>query len=537
MPNSRSAPLRVLVVEDEALVGEMLQAMLEQLGYTVVSRATTGRDAIERVRASRPDVVLMDIGLPDMDGITAAEQIAEREPTPVVILSAYDTPALVDRATKAGVGAYLVKPADSREIERGIAVARARFGDLMDLRKLNAALEAEVAERRRVERALRESEHRFRMAVDFSNDWETWLSPEGTYIYVSPAVERITGYGREDLTANPGLLMEITAPEDRKALAAHQEQEGPGGPNTIVFRVQTRGGEERWIEHVCRPVYGEDGAYLGLRASNRDITDRMRLQERLREARKMEAIAQLAGGLAHDLNNLLTVVNGYAELAMEVLEPASSAYDDVQEIRQAGERAGAIINQLLAFSRQQMLQVKVLDLNALLAELREHLSTALGTDIRLELALEADAAFVAADAERVRQIVLELAGNAVDAMPAGGLLRVSTRNVEVDEEPDGNPLTHATVPPGPYVLLEVQDTGVGLEGDAVARLFEPYFTTKGFAEADGLGLPAAYGLMRQMGGDIRVHSEPQAGTTFELLFPLARAEADGDSGPGAADVP
>lgn len=525
--------IRVLVVEDEVLVGEMIQAVLEQLGYVVVGRAADGAEAIEQTCSLKPDVVLMDIGLPDMDGIAAAERISAVLPTPVVILSAYDTPALLERATSAGVGAYLVKPADAREIERGIAVARARFDDMVALRDLNRELQAEIAERKRVEEALRASEEMFRTAVDFSYDWEYWLGPDGRYVYVSPACERITGYSRAEFHARPDLLVEITIPEDREALSAHLDHLDAEGPCDLHFRIHTRSGDVRWIDHVCQAVYRSDGSFRGRRASNRDSTERRRLEADLREARKMEAIAQLAGGLAHDLNNLLTVVNGYAELAFEAAAHHPQLQEDLGEIREAGERAADIVNRLLAFGRQQLLQVRTVHLNRFLAELRPDLDGLLGRGVRLNLRPEAVSSEVVADPEKLRQVILELSRNARDAMPEGGTLVLQTSDARVE---GGSAESRPGLEVGEYVRLTVRDTGAGMPADTVERIFEPFFTTKGLANSDGLGLAAAYGLVRQIGGNIVVSSEPNVGTTFDIYLPRAAAEAGaGASTPQSAE--
>ncbi|NLD72604.1 MAG: PAS domain S-box protein [Chloroflexi bacterium] len=631
---------RVLVVEDEPMVGEMIQAMLEHAGLRVVSRAETGRQAIEMTADLRPDVVLMDIGLPDMDGIEAAQQIGEHSPVPVVILSAYDTPALLERAAQAGVGAYLVKPADVREMERAIAVALARWGDMVALRALNKELEAEVAERKRAERALeisrrslqslfdtiddflflldtegriihtnpvvhqrlgyppealegqsiaavhppeegeqalailadaaagrpahgrlhlvaqegeripiethvtagswfgqdalysvcrditeqvraeqdlKASEERFRTAVEYSHDWEDWLAADGSYIYVSPACQRITGYAREEFLANPHLLVDITVLEDR-GLVLPTAGDGEMLPHEYQFRIISRNGETRWIERVCQPVHREDGAFLGWRTSNRDVTDRKRLEERLREARKMEAVGQLAGGLAHDLNNLLTVINGYADFALEETVDNEALRDDLEEIRKAGERAGEVIAQLLAYSRQQLLRLTAVDLNDLIQAMYEEFSGILGENVELRLELAPDANAVRIDAHRLRQGLEEMAANASAAMGPGDTFTLETRNVFLTE---ADVAEHRDVSAGDFVLLRVSDTGSGMDADTRSRVFEPFFTTRDRAESDGLGLSAVYGMVRQVGGLIEVQSEPQRGTTFEIFLPKA----------------
>ncbi len=507
-----TGPARVglLLVEDEPVVGRTIQAMLEHAGFDVLGRAISGQQAIELAAALRPDAVVMDIGLPDMDGLEAAERITQQSPVPVVVLSAYDTPALLDRAARAGVGAYLVKPADIREMERAIAVAIARFDDMVALRRLNGELAEEMRQRALAERELLASEERFRTAVDFSNDWEYWLAPDGHLVYVSPSCQRVTGYSRDDFQADPSLLVEIALPEDRAVAAQFCSAGDATWSCDTRFRIVTRDGQVRWVERVCQPVRGADGVPRGWRASIRDVTDRLRLEERLREARKAEALGQLAGGLAHDLNNLLTVITGYAELAREDAGANGALQADLQEIQMAGDRAGRIISHLLSYGRRQVLRLTSVDLNALLAGLHERLSEAAGPAVQVRLRLDYGVAGVRMDAQRLEQSLLEMASNAAEAMPGGGQLAFETRMAE--------PIAEVT---GPVVLLRVADTGTGMTAEVRERVFDPFFTTRDHAERDGLGLAAAYGLVRQVGGTITVTSEPQAGTTFDIYLPVA----------------
>lgn len=514
--------VRVLVVDDDAMVGEMIQAMLAHAGFRSIGRAASGRAAVEMAAQTHPDVVLMDISLPDMDGIEAAQRIADSAPVPVVILSAYDTPDLLERAARAGVGAYLVKPADAREMERAIAVARARFDDISALRNLNRALEGEIRERQQAQRELQASEERFRTAIDFTYNWEYWLAPDGHFVYVSPACERITGYTREEFEADPGLLAQITLPENRaKAEMRRAADRTAAEVQEAQFRIVTRWGEVRTIEQVSLPVFGAAGDLRGWRASNRDVTERLALEERLREARRVEAVGQLAGGLAHDLNNLLTVVRGYAELAREQAGNSDGLREDLDEILRAGDRAAGIIANLLAYSRQQLLRLAPTDLNALLARVRPGLCQTVGDAVQVRLLLGEGLPQVRIDAQRLEEGLYEMARNAAEAMPDGGTLTLETEVAQ----PDAAALAVAGgaggASPGAYVRLRVADTGIGMEEEVAAHVFDPFFTTKGRAVREGLGLSAVYGLVRQVGGTVMVSSRPQEGTAFDLYLPVA----------------
>ncbi len=264
-------------------------------------------------------------------------------------------------------------------------------------------------------------------------------------------------------------------------------------------------------------------ALLRALQDNEERAGRRDLERQLQQAQKMEAIGQLAGGIAHDFNNLLTAIIGYSELILVRLPEDDPTVADVREIKGAGERAATLTRQLLAFSRKQIVDPRVLDLNAVVANMEKLLRRVIGEDIELRTVLAADLGRVKIDPGQVEQVVMNLAVNARDAMPRGGALVIETVNAELDE---GYARTHVAVRPGPHVMLVVSDTGTGMDEATKARLFEPFFTTKTPGKGTGLGLATVYGIVKQAGGNIWVYSEPGHGTTFKVYLPRVDEAAE-----------
>jgi nitrogen-specific signal transduction histidine kinase/CheY-like chemotaxis protein len=254
-----------------------------------------------------------------------------------------------------------------------------------------------------------------------------------------------------------------------------------------------------------------------------DVTERRRLEEQFQRAQKMEAVGRLAGGVAHDFNNLLTVILGFCELLLADRDPADPRQADIAEIQKAGTRAAGLTRQLLAFSRKQIIEPTLLDLNVVVADMRSMLGRLIGEDVKVVLGLGPELVSVKADRGQVEQVVMNLAVNARDAMPKGGTLTIETANVELDEH---YAETHLAVKPGAYVALTVTDTGTGMTPEVQSRLFEPFFTTKEVGKGTGLGMATVYGIVTASGGSVGVYSEVGKGTSFKVYFPPAQAAED-----------
>jgi PAS domain S-box-containing protein len=360
------------------------------------------------------------------------------------------------------------------------------------------------------------SERRFRAVVENSADAIKLVTREGVIAYASPAAARILGYEEREHVGSS--VFEHVHPDDLdRARAMFAESlASPGRPVYGRLRRRHKNGCYRQLE-VVRVNWLDDPAISAIVTNYRDITDRLALEEQLMQSQKMEAIGRLAGGIAHDFNNLLTAILSYAGFALSALRSDDPLRDDINEIQKAGERAAALTYQLLAFSRRQILAPRVTDLNGVIDDLEKMLRRVLGEDIEFHTALAEWLAPTKLDPSQLEQVILNLAVNARDAMPNGGMLSIETANVALDAE---YARQHSEVVPGAYVMLAISDSGVGMTSAVRARAFEPFFTTKEVGKGTGLGLSTVFGIVRQSGGHIWVYSEPDHGTTFKLYFPV-----------------
>jgi two-component system cell cycle sensor histidine kinase/response regulator CckA len=390
----------------------------------------------------------------------------------------------------------------------------------------------------RIRRQLSEQEEMFQLISENADDLITVINGEGQRLYNSPGYQKVFGYSSEDLQGKP--VVEQIHPDDHEAiLAARDDVFRNGSGPRVEYRFRTKQGDWRILESNGSPVRNHRGQIEKIVVVSRDITERKQAEEllrqreeQLRQAQKMEAVGRLSGGIAHDFNNLLGVIIGYSE-AMEIhLEPDDPLRKNAEEIRKAGERAASLTQQLLAFSRQQVLQPKFLDLNAVVTDIGKMLRRLIGADIELTTKLASQLGCVRADQSQVEQVIVNLVVNARDAMPDGGKLLIETSNVEISEDFARTlPFLH----PGPHVLLTVADTGVGMDAETQQHIFEPFFTTKGPGRGTGLGLATVYGVVKQSGGIVGIDSKPGKGATFKIFLPQAR-EATVTSAPEVADT-
>ena len=348
---------------------------------------------------------------------------------------------------------------------------------------------------------------------------------EGRYIDVNDNFLRITGYQREEIIGRTSLEIKFwKSPEDRPLFVEILRRQGVIRDLEVTFL--TKSGAERTALDSA-DILDFDGEKCVL-AIFKDITERKSLEKQLRQAQRMEAIGQLSGGIAHDFNNLLGVIIGYSEILEERIAKDDFLYKSVQEIKKAGIRAASLTRQLLAFSRQQVLESKVLDLNTVVTSVEKMLKRLIGENIDLESALEPNLGNINADQGQIEQVIINLAVNARDAMPNGGRLTIATANVDLDED---FARLHPPQAAGRYVLLSISDTGIGMDASTQAHIFEPFFTTKEQGKGTGLGLSTVYGVIRQSRGHIWVYSEPGVGTNFKIYLPRTDETVSGENSP------
>jgi PAS domain S-box-containing protein len=388
----------------------------------------------------------------------------------------------------------------------------------------------DITERKRAEEALRHSEERYRNIVESIQDGYFENDLAGNLTFVNDIICKHLGYTKEELIGFN--YMKYASEENSKELYRHFSELYRTGHPIKPFMVEyMRKDRSRMIAEISVSLIRDsEGKPIGFRGISRDVTERKReeeeklsLQEQLRQSQKMEAIGQLAGGVAHDFNNLLTVIKGYSQLSFLDLKEDNPVWGNIQEIDKATQRATDLTRQLLAFSRRQILNPKVLDLNALLKDLEKMLHRLIGEDVELVTLLSGDLGKVKVDPSQIEQVIFNLAVNARDAMPSGGKLAIETANAELDEE---YAHAHVSVTPGRYVRLSVSDTGSGMTREVKEKIFDPFFTTKEKGKGTGLGLSMVYGIVKQSNGNIEVYSEPGRGTTFKIYLPRVEEELD-----------
>ena len=375
----------------------------------------------------------------------------------------------------------------------------------------------DLTERRKAEAARAMAETRYWKLVEqvAAISYVAEVGVEGQWKYVSPQVESILGYTPEEwLAGSTGWLRHIPA-EDHTVVHAAEEASKRGMPFHAEYRMTRKDGKVIWVSDTGVVVEGTDKQPV-MEGILLDITERKNLENQLQQSRKMEAVGRLAGGIAHDFNNLLTIIHGYTEMALQRSKAQPELHSEIERIGDASERAASLVRQLLAFSRRQVLQPKIVDLNAVVLGLDKLLRRLMDENVAMRTVVGNELGKIKADPGQIEQVIMNLVVNARDAMPTGGRLTIETSNTHFDTRYTRE---NVTVEAGQYVMLAVSDTGVGMDAETQAHIFEPFYTTKASGSGTGLGLSTVYGIVKQSGGYIWVYSEKGKGTTFKVYLP------------------
>jgi two-component system, cell cycle sensor histidine kinase and response regulator CckA len=375
----------------------------------------------------------------------------------------------------------------------------------------------DITERVSEQRARTETEIKYRTLIEqvAAISYIAELGTHGQWLYVSPQIETILGYATDEWLSGSRDWLRHIPPEDHPIVIAAEERSARGEPFQAEYRIERKDGETIWVSDSAVVVRGSD-SHPVMEGLIVDITDRKMLEDQLQQARKMEAVGRLAGGVAHDFNNLLTIIKGYVEMAQQRSLDRPELHSDIRRIEEAADRAVTLVRQLLAFSRKQVLRPKILDLNTIVMNLDQLLRRLMSENIEMKTFVSKDVGPIKADPGQIEQVLMNLVVNARDALPNGGRILIETSNVDLDSAYTRD---HAVVTPGPYVLLAVSDTGIGMTTDTVTHIFEPFYTTKESGRGTGLGLSTVYGIVKQSGGYIWVYSELGRGTTFKVYLP------------------
>jgi len=499
-------PLRVLLIEDSVTDAELILLELERIGYAASWTRVESPEALTEALRESWDVALADYSMPRLDGVGALRLVREAYPDlPFIIVSGTIDEETAVATLTAGADDFMVKGNWAR---LGPAIERSRREQRIRVARAQA------------EQALRDSEARYRSIIETTNEAVWVVKGDGCIAFVNSRTTELLGYSAEDLLGAPLLdfVHETSraAAKERLAISIRERTSGQ-----LEVRFERSDGKEAWVLLDTAPIL--EAGQRGVLVMAMDISQHKRLEDQLRQAKKMEAVGTLAGGIAHDFNNLLSVILGYTSMLFEVLKPGDPLRDEIEEINRAGERARDLTKQLLAFSSKQVLQPRTLDLNQVLSGMQQMLRRLLREDIELTFMTAAELDRVCADLGQIEQIVMNLVVNARDAIEGKGAIVIETANLELDGE---YVAAHHDLSPGRYVTLAVSDTGCGMDPGTVERIFEPFFTTKEQGRGTGLGLSTVFGIVKQSGGHISVSSELGKGTLFRIYLPRSDGEVD-----------
>jgi len=493
--------VRVLMVEDNDNDAVLINRELARLTPPpAVQHVRTKPAFAAALEGFAPHAILSDHNIPGFGGWEALEIAQRARPdVPFILVTGSLDEETAVRYLKGGAADYILK---DRLVRLGPALL-------------------EALERARQREALREQERLLRQIIDanpsliFVKDWN------GRFVLVNQATAHVYGTTVDALVGKTDGDFNRNTEEVAHFLRDDRDVMSSGQSKIIAEEPVTNpAGETRWFQTIKVPLRSPAEGTATLLGVATEITERKRLEEQLLQSQKMEAVGQLAGGVAHDFNNILTAIVGYTDLLAAELGSNVRQLEDLDEIRKAARRAAALTRQLLAFSRKQVLEPRIIDVNSVVLNLDKMLRSLISENIELKTDLAVNLGAARADPNQIEQVIMNLAINARDAMPDGGTVTIETGNVTLDDAYAGQ---HVSVIPGEYVMLAVSDTGCGMDAKTQSRIFEPFFTTKPAGRGTGLGLSTVYGIVKQTGGNIWLYSEPGKGTTFKIYLPAIAA--------------
>jgi PAS domain S-box-containing protein len=516
-----SQHIHLLMIEDNPGDAGLIREMLaESKGMSFELEWTeTLSEGIERLTSGGIDVVLLDLALTDSTGLETLRRLRAASPWApvVVVLSGLSDEEISFQAVQEGAQDYLIKgQVDSSLLVRSIRYALERGQEQEALRRAHVELENRVRERTaelvKANECLRDSKHLLQGILDNSTAMISVKDLQGQYMLVNHGYEKVFHANSESFVGKT--VYDLLPPEHAdRVRASDQRVLASGNVLEAEESIPHDDGLHTYIV-IKSPLRDAEGKPYAVCCIATDITEWKRLQEQLRQSQKMEAIGRLAGGVAHDFNNLLGIIIVCGELLRNAVHDKALQVEQVQQILKAAERAAALTRKLLTFSRRQMPEQKMLDLNSVLRDLDKMLRTVVGEGIELVLQTDASPLLICSDAGQIEQVILNLVINARDAMPEGGRLILTTTDIALDEQ---MAYVGAKLRPGSYVQLTVSDTGSGIDTETQAHIFEPFFTTK--EHGTGLGLSIVYGTIEQAGGTVVVESQPRKGTSFYIYLP------------------
>ncbi|MCB0169086.1 MAG: response regulator [Anaerolineae bacterium] len=505
--------IRILYVDDYPFDRELVRTTLENADFDLqITEAASRSEFEEKLAQAKYDLVLSDFNILGFTGLQVLDAVWATDQTiPVIIVTGTGSEEIAVETLKRGAADYVIK--SPKHIQRLPNTIKG----VLEKEKLKQ-------HNRQAEEALRESQKQLQQIVNSIRDhiYVTELTASGERInrYISTNVRALTGYPLEKFINDWNFWgSQVIHPADRDVAAAQARRLAQGQASQVEYRMIRADGEVIWVRDSANvEPQGQSTIVYGVVGN---ITERKQLEEQLQQSQKLEALGRLAGGIAHDFNNLLTVILGNCDLALDQIEQASLIRDELEGIKTAGERAVALVRQLLAFSRQQILQPQILDLNAVVATMNQMLQRLIGSDIILVSELGPQAATVKADQGQIEQVIMNLVINARDAMPTGGTLRISTETMALEK---GATREWVDLEPGHYAVLTIQDSGIGMDQEVMNHIFDPFFTTKEAGKGTGLGLSTVHGIIKQSNGHIWVDSQINQGTKFTILLPKAEIE-------------